>query len=81
VPSSIFGLTLAKISNFELIHADVMALKNSDQANHNTRDKLSCKTSKYYLFETVINGLEGKRINASGARVSVSSYAIITNND
>jgi hypothetical protein len=59
---------LAKISNFELIHADVMALKDSDQANHNTRDKLSSKASKHYLFETVINGLEGKRINASGTR-------------
>jgi hypothetical protein len=59
---------LAKLSNFELIHADVMALKNSDQANHTTRDKLSSKTSKHYLFEAVINGLEGKRINASGAR-------------
>ena len=59
---------LAKLSNFELIHADVMALKDSDQANHKTRDKLSSKASKHYLFETVINGLEGKRINASGAR-------------
>ncbi len=59
---------LAKLSNFELIHADVMALKASDQANHTTRNKLSSKTSKHYLFQTVINGLEGKRINARGAR-------------
>ena len=59
---------LAKLSNFELIHADVMALKDSDQANHTTRNKLSSKTSKHYLFEAVINGLKGQRINASGAR-------------
>ena len=59
---------LSKISNYELIHADINDLKDSDHANQKTRDKLSSKTSKHYLFKTVIDGLTNKRLNARGAR-------------
>ena len=59
---------LSKISNFELVNADVTELKDSDIANHNTRDKLSSKTSKNYIFQCIVSKLLGKRVNARGVQ-------------
>jgi hypothetical protein len=59
---------LSKVSNFELVNADVNELKDADMANHSTRDKLASKTSKHYIFNYIVSRLKGNRINAAGAK-------------
>ncbi len=59
---------LSKISNYELVNADIHELKNADMANHETRDKLSSKTSKHYIFQCIVSKLLDKRVNARGVQ-------------
>ncbi len=59
---------ISKVSNYELVNADVNELKEADMANHATRDKLASKASKHYIFNYIVSRLTGNRINAAGAK-------------
>ena len=58
---------LSILSNFELVKGDVIKLKEQDQANQKTRDKLASKASKHYIFKTVVEGLTDKAITKNVA--------------
>ena len=59
---------LSIISNYELIDADVLQLKEFDKNNRVTRDKQASKTSKHYLFKTIVEGLTGEKITPDKAK-------------
>ena len=46
------------IANYELITANIEDLKKDDLANHETRTKLTSKTSKHLLLNTIIEDCE-----------------------
>lgn len=54
----LFNRGASVIANYELLAADIEDLKDSDNANLVSRDKLASRTSKHLLFKTVINGIE-----------------------
>jgi hypothetical protein len=61
---------LSILSNFELLATDVAKLKEADNANHATRDKLASKTSKQIFFKSIVESLEDKKFNATAARTA-----------
>jgi hypothetical protein len=55
----IFNKGSSIIANYELLTADLSDLKEQDNLNYLSRDKLASKASKHLLFKTVIDGING----------------------